>query len=708
MSDKMKRISHLLTHIQPDATEASPKPSSFDGFASCLFTGAVAAKYLANQGLQLKDLTDSSWVRDPAKADKIAAAVLEWAVSMGATTFCHWFQPMAATFRHGQSGQVQDAFFEFDTNMVPVWKLRGKDLLQGETDGSSYPNGGMRATHSAGAYLTIDPKSPIFLRDDAIFIPACFVSYKGEALDEKTPLHRATSALSKQGQRLFSQMGFDIDGLVCNIGLEQEVFFVPRDQFYRRQDLQFTGRTVMGRMPARGQEGSDHYMAPINVHGPVMACMQEIQAQCYKLGIPLRTRHREVAPGQYEFAPLFGSVWSQIDQNLMAMQIVDEVAAKHGLAALFQEKPFQGVNGSGKHNNWSVSTLCGAQLLNPEDLTDKSNNPDLFPLVMACIVSAIDKYGDLMRMAIAAPGNDFRLGAMEAPPSVISTYLGKQMTEYLKAYRDGKCITEGYQPKTTPISLGVDYLPTIHAPAEDRNRTSPFPYGGHRFEFRAVGSSQNVSLVNTVLCTMCAEQFKIAADMIESQGMSPVAVTQSLLKKHWRIIFNGNGYDPSWPARADDLGLFHIDSSVEAICQFTAQKNIDLFSGNGVFSAEECFARKEIMLEAYIGTVETECLSMISMMKEHVIPATRNATGLEDLVAQLTRDVAKLEGALSAIHGTESTEERARACRTLRLELMIEVREGCDTAETHVPAEMWTLATYKELLFIDTHARSVE
>jgi glutamine synthetase len=453
----------------------------------------------------------------------------------------------------------------------------------------------------------------------------------------------------------------------------------------------------MGKDAPRGQEGCDHYMGPINTEGPVLACMKEIQSQCYQMGIPLRTRHREVAPGQYEFAPLFGPACTQIDQNLMAMQIVEEVAAKHGLAALFQEKPFAGINGSGKHNNWSISTLCGAQLLNPGDLGKKSGNTELFPLVMACIISGIDKYGDLMRLSIATPGNDFRLGACEAPPSVMSTHLGPQMTEYLSKYKSGE-VAE-YQPKTTPISLGVDYLPVVTAPAEDRNRTSPFPYGGHRFEFRAVGSAQNVSMVNTVLCTMCAEQFKAAADMIEG-GMTPVEVTQKLLNEHWRVIFNGNGYDPAWPGEADKLGLFRFDSGVDAIRQLTAEKNLALFADNGVFSPEECAAREEILLGEYVGTVEMEVEVMISMMLQKVIPACKKA-GV--VTAALESGAVTLREAASKIHSTKANADKAALCRILRLETMVEVRGACDEAEAVVPSDIWPLATYEELLFLDTH-----
>ena len=672
------------------------QPHLSAGFGEDLFKGAIADKFLKEQGLSAAVLDDPSWVKDVATADKIAKAVLTWCLSKGVTNFCHWFQPMASTFRHGNTGQVQMSMLEFNRDGTTTYELKGKHILFGETDGSSYPNGGMRATHTAGGYLCIDPSSPMFLRDDALFIPACFVSYEGKALDEKTPLHSAHEAMSKQTARLFKHMGFEVAGAVNNIGLEQELFFIPREAYERRMDLQFTGRTVLGKMPARGQEGCDHYMAPINVHGKVMACMKEIQTQCYKLGIPLKTRHREVAPNQYEFAPEFGSVITQTDQNLVVMQICEEVAAKHDLACLLQEKPFAGVNGSGKHNNWSISTLCGAQLLNPGDLTAKSGNPELFPVVMAALVAGVDSYGDLMRLSIASPGNDFRLGAMEAPPSVISTYLGTQMTEYLTEFMNGNVFE--YKPSVTPIPLGVDSLPVINAPAEDRNRTSPFPYGGHRFEFRAVGSTQNVSLVNTVLDSMVAKMFSNISDRIEA-GESAVAVAQELLKKHFKAVYNGNGYDPEWPAKADAMGVTRIDSGVEAINKFVDPKNVEMFSSMGVFTPEECAARREILLELYVGTVEMEVGCMIDMINQHAIPSAKaagiNASGLEKGAKECAAAIAK-------VHATEDAFEQAKLCRVLRLETMVNVRKVVDDVEAACPANLWTMATYKELLFVDT------
>ena len=641
------------------------------------------------------DLDDYTWINDSAKADKVAKALLKWGLDAGASSFCHWFQPMASTFRHGMTGQVQLSTLEFNDDGTPTFELKGKHILFGETDGSSYPNGGMRATHTAGGYLCIDPASPPFMRDDNIFIPACFVSYDGKALDEKTPLHRAHQAMSKETARLFKHCGFEVKGAVNNIGLEQELFFVPREAYQRRMDLQFTGRTVMGKMPARGQELCDHYMSPINIEAEVYHCMKEIQEQCYKLGIPLKTRHREVAPNQYEFAPLFGSVIVQTDQNLMVMQICEEVARKHGLAALIQEKPFAGVNGSGKHNNWSISTLCGTQLLNPGDLTAKSGNPSLFPIVMAALVAGVEEYGDLMRLAIASPGNDFRLGAMEAPPSVISTYLGPQLTAYLKDFSEGNVYE--YKPATSPINLGVDIMPIVHAPAEDRNRTSPFPYGGHRFEFRAVGSSQNVSLVNTVLNALTAKKFAEISEGVEA-GKDAVAVAQEMLKKHFKVIYNGNGYDPAWPAEADKLGITHIDSGVEAIDKFVAEKNVKMFEDLKVFDAAECAARRTILLDLYVGTIEMEVGCMIDMINQHAIPSAK-AAGID--AAGMSAGVVKLEAALKEMHAAADEYEAAKLARVLRLDTMIDVRKVVDDVEAICPADKWTLATYKELLFVD-------
>ena len=672
---------------------------TLEGYGSCCFKGAVADKYLKEQGYGASLLKDLSWPKDEVKAKAVAAALLSWATDNGAKQYSHWFQPMAsAGVRHGNAGCLQMAMFDFDEDGVPFPSFSHENLLQGETDGSSYPNGGLRATHTAGGYLSLDPLSPIFIREDTMFIPSCFVSYNGDALDEKTPMHRATEAMSSQGKRLLKLMGYNPEGdLINNIGLEQEIFLTTRSAFYNRPDLQFTGRTVMGKDAARGQELSDHYMAPISRATGAFETMKQIQAECYKIGIPLKTRHREVAPNQYEFAPMFGNVINQIDQNLMVMQIIEEVASENGMAALLHEKPFAGINGSGKHNNWSIGTSTGVNLLNPKQLNKASGNAEIFPVIMAALVSAIDKHGDLMRLSIASPGNDFRLGAMEAPPAVMSTYLGSSLTEYLEQIKNGKM--SEYSPEKKSLSFGAANVPDITVPAEDRNRTSPFPYGGARFEFRAAGSTQNVSLINTCLDSMAAEAFKIVADRIEG-GEKPLDIAADLLKQHEKCIFNGNGYDPNWPDDAVKRGVWRIDSGVDAIDQLDSEKNVAMFSSIGVFSERELQARKSVLLTYYTGVVEMEALTMIDMINKHVIPSVKKAdVGNPN---KLNDGIKQIKSALKKIHGEENETKQAQMARSLRLETMADVRKVCDDFEAKVPAEHWTLATYDELLFLDT------
>ena len=588
---------------------------------------------------------------------------------------------------------------KFDSNGEIAQDFKGKTLVKGETDGSSFPNGGLRGTHCAGGYLAVDTSSPILCRGDTIFIPSAFVSYYGAALDEKTPLLRSNSALDKNGSRLFGLLGGDAStGVQANIGLEQELFLVPREQYYRRPDLQLTGRTIMGKNAPRGQEMCDHYMGPLSSATSALACMQEIQDECWRMGIPLKTRHREVAPNQFEFAPLYGSNTTQIDQNVFVMQIIEEVAAKHDLAALLQEKPFNDVNGSGKHNNWSIATRSGTQFFDPGDVMEATGNPDAFPVVMAAIVAAVDEHGDLMRAAIANPGNDFRLGACEAPPAIVSTYLGDDMTSYLEAFMNGQ--SAKYEPSKKTLDLGTREVAPFEVPAEDRNRTSPFPYGGARFEFRAVGSAQNVSLVNTVLNTIAAEKFANFADRIEA-GEDPADVAREALKKHWKVIFNGDNYCEDNQKMLTDTGVWRIDSGVEAIAALTSEKNVALFEKMSVFNGKELSSRQDVLHEHYTGTVEMEALTMIDMINQHVIPSVKAAEvgPLDELAAAVTT----LKAAVAEVHAAETSMGQAELARVLRLETMIDIREICDAAEEVVPDDLWTLATYKELLFLDSH-----
>jgi glutamine synthetase len=596
---------------------------------------------------------------------------------------------------------------EFSDDGSPIWSFKGKDLLYGETDGSSYSNGGMRSTHTAGGYLIIDPTSPIFLRDDTIFIPACLQSFDGLALDEKTPLLRSADALSNEGSRLLKNLGYkSCNKIVAKIGLEQEIFLVNRESYMKRPDLQMTGRTLMGKTPSRGQEMNDHYMAPPSLASPAIETLKEFQTSCFEMGIPMKTRHREVAPNQYEFAPCFGIMNTQIDQNLMAMQMIEEIAHSHGLACLLHEKPFKGVNGSGKHNNWSLATDDGINLLNVEEISKKTGNNHIFPVIMAAIIKAVSQYGDLLRMAIATPGNEFRLGACEAPPAIISTHLGDDMTNYLTKYMNGNDNDNDsieYIPNKKVLPRAASCLPPLTVPAEDRNRTSPFPYGGHRFEFRAVGSSQNVSMVNIVLATSVSKIFNEFNIAIEN-GMSPREVASNALKENFHVIFNGNGYDINNQDMLTKKGLCRIDNTIDAIKCMNSNKNKILFNDMNIFNNNECDARTDIMLEHYIGVVEMEALTMIDMINQNVIPSCLDShDSIQNAcpINELKLGMLNIKQHLNSIHKSNNIIDKSRIANTLRLDIMEKIRDLCDECEQIVPANKWTLATYKDLLFLD-------
>lgn len=699
-----------------------------------VFRGAVAEHYLAQVGLPKDTLLTADWISN-GNADRVANAVSLWAKANGASTATHWFQPMACGgTRHGMASGVQTKMYDFDPVTGELqWDFKGKNLILGETDGSSYINGGLRQTHKAGAYSTIDPTSPLFIRGDTMFIPASLVSYDGHALDEKIPLLRAQHALSREGSRLLRLLGATEEhtqSVFPCIGLEQELFFMDRKAFLSRPDLRMIGRTVVGAVGPRGQDLCDHYMAPLSP--PVLACMQEIQDQCYDIGIPLRTRHREVAPNQFEFAPAFGTSTTQIDQNLVVMQIIDEVSRKFGLAALFAEKPFAGVNGSGKHNNWSLFTSAGVNLFNPQQLAKAALPKAIFPVVMAAVVQAVSKHGDLMRMSIAAPGNDFRLGACEAPPAIITTYLGESLMEYLKGY--SMCNSEAtvaslnvYQAAVKTLDVGGGCVP-VTVPAEDRNRTSPFAFGGHRFEFRAVGSSQNVSMVNTVLATIVAAQFKAFSDAIEGLGgqvpQTPFKVASAALRNHLRVVFNGDGYcEKNQRMLVEERGLLRMDSGIDAIARMTSPENAALFESMGVFRIpEELVARQAGMLQLYVETVRVEaaCLRDIALkyydreLQEEggsVEEGCSMTEELWDMLVELRSEMRALEGGAhggpvpaasdaAAEHNAELL-SRARRARVLRLEKMVAWRRTLEGLDENRSADDCPVTPYSELLFVE-------
>jgi len=671
--------------------------SSSSEYGTYKFKGVEAAKWMKNQGLSPTTLDDPQWQFDKAIADKVALAVMEWAKHKGASMVTHWAQPLgSAGVRRGQTLQVHNAMFNFGKKGELKWIFSGDELLKGETDGSSYMNGGLRCTHEAGGYTALDPSSPMFIRGDTLFIPTIFVSFYGKALDEKTPLLRSMEACSKAGVRLLGLLGYKCKKVEPMIGLEQEFFLVPRSAFFNRPDLQLAGRTIIGAMPARGQELSDHYMSALNV--AAMACMKEMQHEAFKMGIPLKTRHREVAPNQYECAPYFGLASAQIDENLMVMELMEEIATKHGLACLLHEKPFKGINGSGKHNNFSLSTDTGLNLFNGPKMDQLTGSSETFAVIMSAVVKAIFENADLMRMAIAAPGNDFRLGAMEAPPSIISTYLGEALTKFLESVKNEKMVPGPYNPKETVVNPVAGFIAPFTVPAEDRNRTSPFPYGGHRFEFRACGSSQNVSMVNVVLCTAIADAFNTIADQIEG-GKRPLDAASEALSTSWKIIFNGNGYSAEWQAEALKRELVCENSNVEAVEKaLKSPKNVELFQKLGVFQPDELESRADSMHDQYVGMVEIELNCMVSMLKTKIIPAVK-AAGLS--TAALEGGVAKVSEVLKNIEAAPTPYAKAKISRAARMETLEEVRAVCDATEEEMPADKWPIATYHELLFLD-------
>jgi len=688
-----------------DGPPGALPPATCDKHGDNCFWGAVAAPYLTKAGLKANALEDPGWVKDPATADKVAAAVMQWALDRGGSSFAHWFQPMCGFKRHGQSGCVQLAMFEVGNDRKCFWQLRGKDLLRGETDGSSYPSGNLRATHMAGAYLTIDPLSAMFLSDDCIMIPACMVSYAGEALDEKTPLHRAEQALSREGVRLFKLLGHSIGGLYTNIGLEQELFFVPDDAYKKRPDLVMTGRTLLGRRPAVTQKGDTHYMAPLNRRRSVYACMKEIQAEAFKLGIPLKTRHREVAPNQYEFAPLFGRVVEQVDNNLMVMQICEEVAPRHGLRALLAEKPFAGVNGSGKHNNWGLNTDTGKNLFAPGKTAETQSD---FTAFTAALAYAINNHGDVIRAAVACAGNDHRLGAQEAPPAVISLGTGLAMEEHIKAVIGGGDLAGYGAAGGDSIGYGTGNIQNVTRGLEDRNRTAPFPFCGNRYEFRAVGSSQNIAMPLAYLNAAVADGCRYLADLIEG-GASPRDAVAQVYQENQQCIFNGNGYDPAWLVEAEKRGLPNLHNCVEAWRNFNSAKNVELFTKTGVFTEAEVHARQTVQLEEYANTILIEGQCAINMADTGFLPALAadlnnyGDSGLcgprKAVYKQVANTAAELRDVLDQFPDDASAIEQADYCVDSVKTKTAELREIVDTAERLCDGNLWPYPKYEEILF---------
>ncbi len=648
-------------------------------------------------------------------ANVVASVMKRWAMEMGATHYTHWFQPLT-----GITSEKHDGFVSPMKDGTAIMEFNGKELVKGEPDASSFPNGGLRATCEARGYTAWDPTSYAFVKDGVLCIPTAFCSYNGEALDKKTPLLRSMSALSAQACRILKLFGKDVDHVSTTVGAEQEYFLVRKEDYEARQDLILTGRTLFGAMPAKGQELEEHYFGTLR---PVVSeYMEDLDNQLWELGIPAKTKHNEVAPCQHELAPIFDTTNIAVDHNLLTMEMMKKVAEKHGLYCLLAEKPFEGVNGSGKHNNWSM-TANGVNLLDPGD-TPMENLQ--FLIFLAAVIKAVDQYQDLLRASVASPGNDHRLGANEAPPAIISMFVGDDLAAVLDAISND---AEYADPGRQRIDLGVDVLPKFKKDNTDRNRTSPFAFTGNKFEFRMPGSSMNLADANTVLNTAVAKELKGYADELECADdfeKALVALVKRTLHDHKRIIFNGNGYSDEWEVEAEKRGLFNLKTTVDAAPAMTSEKNIALFEEMGVLSRVEVMSRYEVIIEHYAKVLHIEAMTMLEMANKQLIPAATAYMSdvasaaaakmavseklsckaenkvLEKLSAAtdaMSDAVDALDAALESAESETDSLEKAKAYRDKVLPAMADLRTAADAAEVVCGEDYWPLPSYSKMLY---------
>lgn len=655
---------------------------------------------------------------DLSVANVVAAAMKDWAVEMGCTHYTHWFQPMT-----GITAEKHDSFIAPNGEGQVIMEFSGKELVKGEPDASSFPSGGIRATFEARGYTTWDPTSYAFVKDGTLYIPTAFCSYTGEVLDKKTPLLRSMERINTEAVKILHLLGKEnVTRVTTTVGPEQEYFLIDKDAYDQREDLIYTGRTLFGAKAPKGQELDDHYFGAIKTR--VAAYMKDLDEELWKLGILAKTKHNEVAPSQHELAPIFTTTNIATDHNELTMEVMKKVAERHGLVCLLHEKPFAGVNGSGKHNNWSISTNTGENLLDPGKTPE--NNLQ-FQLFLAAVVKAVHEYQDLLRITVASAGNDHRLGANEAPPAIISMYLGDDLGELVDSIiNDREYVSKGKQKMRT----GVDVLPDFMKDTSDRNRTSPFAFTGNKFEFRALGSSLNIACPNYMLNTMVAEELSEFYDELKDADDMDAAI-KALVKKvfteHQNIIFNGNNYAPEWVEEAERRGLLNLKSLPDAMEHFLDKKNVDLFVKNKICSADEIRARYEIELESYSKQINIEALTMIDMAKKNILPAVtsyvRDLTDTalakkalsdtiptsveEDLITSLSnklvcfsKKTAELEEAvIKASDYSDDNLKYAKYYRETVFALMQELRAVGDAMETETASEYWPYPSYGELLF---------
>ena len=687
-----------------------------DYFGSMVFNdGVMKARLPKETYKEVRKAIEDGARLDLETANVVANAMKDWAIQNGATHFTHWFQPMT-----GVTAEKHDSFISPTAGGDVILEFSGKELVRGEPDASSFPSGGLRSTFEARGYTAWDPTSYAFIKDGVLCIPTAFCSYGGEALDKKTPLLRSMEAINTQALRVLKLFGNDsVKSVKTTVGPEQEYFLIPLELYDKRKDLIFTGRTLIGAKAPKGQEMDDHYFGAIKPK--VQEFMKDLNEELWKLGVLAKTEHNEVAPSQHELAPIFATTNIATDHNQLTMEIMQKVAKKHGLACLLAEKPFAGVNGSGKHNNWSISTDTGVNLLEPGD-TPFDNAQ--FLLFLTAVIKAVDEYQDLLRISAASAGNDHRLGANEAPPAIVSMFLGDELTEILNAVKNDA----SYDKKEkVQMKIGVHVIPKFPKDTTDRNRTSPFAFTGNKFEFRMLGSSASIADANITLNTAVAEELAEFADKLEN-AKDFTAELHDLIKseliKHQRIIFNGNGYNDEWVAEAEKRGLLNLKSTPECLPYFLKEKNVALFTKHKVFSETEMKARYEIMLENYVKTINIEALTMIDMVKRDVLPAIskycdalgerilsrKEAIGaaplyesetlvkLTDLEKSIYLKLTDLENLTVSPEG-ETSLETATFYRKKVFGAMQTLRVDVDMAETLTAAEYWPYPTYGEMLF---------
>lgn len=678
-----------------------------------VFSLKVMKSYLSEKAFKSISTTINEGGKlDPGIADEVAEAMKTWAVSKGATHFTHWFQPLTGT-----TAEKHDSFISPDDEGGVVLKFSGKELIQGEPDASSFPSGGLRATFEARGYTGWDPTSPAFIKKGpegaTLCIPTFYIGYHGEALDKKTPLLRSMSALSKQICRLARLFDIDTKGkrAYCTLGPEQEYFLIDKGHYESRIDLVQTGRTLFGRKPAKHQQQEDHYFGAIKPR--VMAFMEDLDRTLWELGIPSKTRHNEVAPAQYEMAPIFEDLNKGVDHNMIAMEVMRQLADKHGLECLLHEKPFAGINGSGKHNNWSVVGPDNKNWLYPGKTPHENAK---FLTVLCAVIKAVDTYADLLRVSVATAGNDHRLGANEAPPAIVSIFLGEQLYDIVEQIEKGgaKTSTQG-----STIHVGVDSLPPLAKDTTDRNRTSPFAFTGAKFEFRAVGSNMNPSAANMVLNTIVAEAISDICDELEKSksgknfNANLQKVLQDIIKKHKRVLFNGDNYTPEWHAEAKKRGLPNFKTTPEALETIKLKKNIDVFVKHGVLSEKELMSRYEINMHAYNTVISLEGSCALTMARTQLIPAgieyqkeladMIKAVGAGGKTTAQKKILKKVSGlideALSVCDTLESAIHKHDSAKTNAA--MAKLREFVDELEGFVPASLWPVPSYAEMLLMN-------